>query len=172
MWTSGGGRGKSGSTWWSKSGMPLSSDGADTDKSIDPTTGDCYSKSGGVWSWLLNLKGPKGDKGDPGTNGTSGVNGTNGTDAAALASLIGTITLSESALVAISAGVRKLTVSIAGTLTTGNYLVFPTAATPTGYALHDSICSTNGQLTVSLTAPLLAIGASYSITCRVVRINT
>jgi len=103
--------------------------------------------------------GPKGDKGDPGTNATANT-------------LVGTITLAESAVIALSAGVRKLTVPLAGTVTGGNYLLFPAAATPAGYALHDAICSTAGQLTVSLTAPLLAIGQNYSIQCRVVRVIT
>lgn len=38
--------------------------------------------------------------------------------------------------------------------------------------MTDAICTTAGQLQVSLTAPALAIGASYSIPVRVVRINT
>lgn len=116
-------------------------------------------------------QGIQGIQGPPGNNGTSGINGTNGVNTTSNV-LVGTITLTETAVVAIAAGVRKLTVSLAGTVTTGNYLVFPASATPTGYALHDAICQTNGQITVSLTAPFLAVLASYSIPCRVVRIMT
>lgn len=85
--------------------------------------------------------------------------------------LVGTVTVTETAAIALSAGVRKVTVSATGAVVGGNYLLFPTAATPAGYALADVVCVTPNQLQVTVTAPLLAIGASYSITCRLVKIN-
>lgn len=54
----------------------------------------------------------------------------------------------------------------------GNYLAFPTVVPPAGYGIMDAICTANGTLQVSVIAPLLAIGASYSIPVRIVRINT
>ncbi len=115
---------------------------------------------------IQGIKGDKGDKGDTGLQGIQGPQGTPGGTA------MPNVTISETAVIAITAGVRKVTVACTGTTTTGNYLVFPISATPTGYALHDCICQSNNFLTISLTAPLLSIGASYSIPCRVVKINT
>lgn len=87
--------------------------------------------------------------------------------------LIGTVTVGETALVALTAGVRKVTVTAPGTVVGGNYLLFPTAATPAGYALGlDVVCVVAGQLQVSITAPLLALGANYSIPCRLIKINS
>jgi hypothetical protein len=104
--------------------------------------------------------GSKGDKGDRGDTGASG------------ATLVGTATITETALIALSGGTRKVTVPIAGVVPSGNYLLFPVSATPANYGIIDCVCVTNGQLQVTMTAPLLALGASYSIPVRVVRINT
>lgn len=86
--------------------------------------------------------------------------------------LVGSVTITETAIVALSAGVRKVTVSAPGAVVGGNYLLFPTAATPANYALADTVCVVADQLQVSVTAPLLALGASYSFTCRLVKVNT
>lgn len=84
--------------------------------------------------------------------------------------LVGTVTVTETAVLALSAGVRKVTVTAPGAVVGGNYLLFPTAATPANYALADVVCVVNGQLQVSVTAPILALGASYSFTCRLVKL--
>lgn len=128
--------------------------------------------------------GPKGDKGDKGDAGPQGIQGIPGQTGAvggvgpqgvtgsSGATLVGTAMISETAVIALSAGTRKVTLSAAGTVTTGNYLLFPVSATPANYGIIDCACVTNGQLQVTMTAPLLALGASYSIPVRVVRINT
>lgn len=97
---------------------------------------------------------------------------------AGLASSIGTITVGQNALVAISAGVRTIPVSLVGVVKDGNYLVFPAVTTaypnglPAGYQLQPvAVASADGVLQVTLTAPILAIGASYSISARVLRIG-
>lgn len=107
--------------------------------------------------------GAKGDKGDTGATGPAGTPGN---------ALIGTVAIGETAVVAILAGVRKVTVACPGTVPTGNYIAFPVSATPAGYAINDAICSTAGQITVTVNGPALALGASYSIPCRIVKVNT
>ena len=87
-----------------------------------------------------------------------------------VAQLLGTVTVTETAVIALSAGVRKVTVTAPGAVVGGNYLLFPTAATPANYALADVVCVVAGQLQVSVTAPILALGATYSFTCRLVKI--
>ncbi len=89
--------------------------------------------------------------------------------------LLGTVTLSENALVAISAGVRRLTMTTPtnwGVAPGQNLLLFATSLPSGSYATHDVIATAANTIQVGLTAPLLAIGASYSITARLVRINT
>jgi hypothetical protein len=103
-------------------------------------------------------------------------------DAGGMNALVGTVVLSENAVVAISAGVRKVTVARSGTVVGGRYLFFPltctvnggasTPGTPAGYALHDCICLTAGQITISLTAPLLTLGSAYTITGDLVQVKT
>lgn len=91
-----------------------------------------------------------------------------GTDAIVL---VGTSTVGETATVAISAGVRPVTTTVAGVVVGGAYQVVATSAPPAGYALHDAFASATNTLKVNVTAPLLAIGASYSIPIKVYRLS-
>lgn len=84
---------------------------------------------------------------------------------------MGNISLTQTATVAISAGVRTLTFTVPNLLANDKTLLFPIAALPTGYYIVAVIASAANTLQVSLQAPLLAIGATYSITCRVVVIR-
>lgn len=85
--------------------------------------------------------------------------------------MAGNITITQNALVVIAAGVRKVDVPLAGGVVGANYLLFPAAATPAGYGLIDCVCVTAGQLQVTLIGPSLALGASYSIPARVLRVT-
>lgn len=86
---------------------------------------------------------------------------------------IGTVTIAQTAVIAIVAGIRTITFTgLTSLLTTDNVLLFPVVTAgvgiPDGYAIHNAWCSAAGTLKVALSAPLLAIGASYSIPCRVI----
>lgn len=93
--------------------------------------------------------------------------------------LMGTAVISE---MAAAAGIREVTVALAGVAVGGRYLAFSTSyklnggssvpGRPPSYSLIDAVCNTVDQITISLNAPLLGIGDSYEITCSVVRINT
>ncbi|MGT2515134.1 hypothetical protein ACVOMT_13700 [Sphingomonas panni] len=88
--------------------------------------------------------------------------------------LLGTVTLSETAaLVAISGGTRRLTITtpVAWGVKIGDDLAVSPVSVPAGYATHDVTVTGPNTITVGLTAPLLAVGASYSIQCRVRRFN-
>lgn len=117
------------------------------------------------------VPGPKGDTGATGSTGATGPAGATGgvgpTGPSALVKL-GNITLSENAVIAINAGIRTITrTGITGLLKDDNVILVPTAALPAGYAIHNAVATANGTLQITLNAPLLAVGASYSITCRV-----
>lgn len=85
---------------------------------------------------------------------------------------LGTTTITQQAVVALSAGIRTVTLTgVAGVLKDDDILLFPTAALPAGYALHNAVATAAGTLVVTFTAPVLAIGASFSIGCRVVALR-
>lgn len=109
--------------------------------------------------------GPSGTKGDKGDAGSAGANGTNATI------LVGTVTLAEAALITLALGVRRLTVSMTGTVTAGSYLALPVSAPPAGYSIQDCYCSTANQITVGLIVPALGVATSYSIPVRIFRVN-
>lgn len=90
-----------------------------------------------------------------------------------LSTLVGSVSLGQTAAIAINAGIREVTVSLTGATVAGRYMAFAktyqlnggasTPGRPSGYAIVDTVCNTAGQITVSINAPLLAIGASYTI---------
>lgn len=108
----------------------------------------------------LNIGVPRGDKGDTGLSG---------------ATLLGTVTLSETAqLISINAGTRRVTITTptAWGVTPGqNLLLFPVAVPNASYATHDVIATAANTLSIGLTTPAIALLASYSISARLVRIN-
>jgi len=81
------------------------------------------------------------------------------------------VTIGETAVIAILAGVRKVTVSVTGVAAGSNYLLFPISATPAGYAIADVVATAANTLQVTITVPAIALGQSYSIPCRVIRLS-
>lgn len=108
----------------------------------------------------------KGDMGPPGPAST--VPGPQGQPGATVA---GNITVTQTATVSISAGIRSLSFALQGVKVGDALSIVPTGPLPTGYAIHNIVATADNTVQVTLTAPLLAIGASYSIPCRVYKIN-
>lgn len=102
---------------------------------------------------------------------TTDVNSATPINGSSAVTFIGTGTVAETAVVAISAGVRQVTVPVAGVVTGEAYTVAASGSVPNGYALHDCYCSANGTLKVNVTAPLLAIGQNYSIPVKVFKLT-
>lgn len=140
-------------------------DGKDGLNGIDGTNGkdapppSDYQVSAAVSACLAVNPPPAGKEGPRGPIGPSAV------------VPLGNITISQTAAIAIAAGIRSLNFSVPGLLKDDNVLVFPSAALPAGYAIHGAIALANGSLQVTLTAPLLAIGATFSIPCRVIALR-
>lgn len=95
--------------------------------------------------------------------------------------LVGQVQVGQSALVAIALGIREVTVDLAGTVPGERYLAFcrsfklngaatSTPGRPASYTLLDVACNTAGKITVSINAPLLAIGASYALAVDIMRL--
>lgn len=146
---------------------------------------------------LSAITGPQGVKGDTGNTGNTGAAATiaagtvtknapgttptvtnSGSSSAATFNFglpiglsgvqVGTVTLAETALVAISAGVRALTFTVSGVAAGEPLEIYPNAALPTGYGIFGVIATAANTVQVTLIAPLLAIGASYSIPCKII----
>lgn len=116
------------------------------------------------WIDLITIASLKGDPGAPANN------------------LIGNVAIAQTAIVAIALGIREVTVPLAGTVVGERYQAFArsyrlngatnaTPGRPAGYTILDCACNTAGQITVSLNAPLLAIGAAYIINTDIVKVN-
>jgi len=92
----------------------------------------------------------------------SGVISTSGMTAVTLP----TVNVTETAVVAIALGWRNVTVTCAGVLAGDRIQINPTSA-PTGYAIGQAVATANNTLQVQVYAPLLAIGSSYTIQCKI-----
>lgn len=115
--------------------------------------------------------GPIGPKGDTGATGATGATGPKGDPAGVQ---LGTITVSETAVIAIVAGVRRVTVTTPtawGVAPGQNLAVFPVSVPNSSYAVHDVIATAANTVSVGVTVPLIAVAGSYSIQCRLVRIT-
>lgn len=103
-------------------------------------------------------------------NSGTGVLGISGGNTLTLPTAIYTanVTVSQTAVVALLGGVRKVTITGATGINAGDrVLLTPTGSTPAGYALGDVVATAANTLEVSFTAPALALGASFSIPCKV-----
>lgn len=96
------------------------------------------------------------------------------TDGKSAAALLGTVTIAQTATVALTAGIRRVVIGVPASL--GLAAGDPIALAPTkaidGYAIHDAIAVSATSINVGITAPLLSIGGSFSIPAKLFRFNT
>jgi hypothetical protein len=136
---------------------------------------------GTLTAWLASLVGAAGASaydiarelgyGGTKTQWLASLNGAPGKNASAI---LGTANLTQTATVAISAGTRRLALTIPAIwgVVAGDPLMALPSATVTGYAIHDVVAVSPTSISVGFTAPLLAIGASFTIPLRIARLNT
>jgi hypothetical protein len=136
---------------------------------------------GTLTQWLTTLVGAAGASaydlaraagyGGTQTAWLASLKGAAGKDASAY---LGTITIGQTATVVIQAGIRRLVVAIPAALgvSAGDSLYLAPTKAIDGYALHDVVVISPTALSVGLTAPLLAIGASFAIPAKLFRFNT
>lgn len=84
---------------------------------------------------------------------------------------LGTITLAETAVVAITAGPRIVTFTLAGVIAGEPLEIFAISAMPAGYGIFGAVATAANTIQVTLMVPLLAIGASYSIPCKIIALR-
>lgn len=118
--------------------------------------------------------GPTGATGATGATGPTGQTGATGAKGDPGATLLGSITVAETILVAVGSGARRVTITTptAWGVTAGQALIaFATTVPTSAYAVHDVIATGANTISVAVSTPALAVAASYSIPCRIVRIN-
>ena len=118
---------------------------------------------------VAGATGPQGATGAQGSTGLTGATGPSG------AVLVGTCTVTQTAAVAISAGPRTVSSTCTGVVSGGYYFLAETAtsltANPSYGIFAGATSAAANTLQVTLYAPLLAIGASYTITFTVYKIG-
>lgn len=142
-----------------------------------PTVTNSGTASNAVFDFGI----PAGAKGDDAFQ-VAVAAGFGGTRAQWLASLqgapgattLGTITVAETIAVAIGSGVRRVTLTTPaawGVVAGQNLIAFPASVPASTYAVHDVIATAANTISVAVSTPALAVLASYSISCRLVRIG-
>lgn len=148
----------------------------------------------GAASTVAGPKGDKGDKGDPGSNATAtplasnapqplGASALIGSSSAAARedhvhplpsgrlAFLGNVTVSETTLLSLALGMKRMTLSLSG-VTTADRLVFvPTGVPTAGCEAVNVYASAANQVTVAYFVPALGVGATYSIPIAVYRIT-
>lgn len=130
------------------------------------------------------LKGDTGTSGVAGSQGPTGTKGDTGATGSPANTLIGTVSLIQSAqLLAIQAGIKDLTVDLAGTLVGERYQPFIrkyklngaasyTNGKPPNYSVIDAGCAVANKITVSHNTPAIALlGGQYELVCDIVKVN-
>lgn len=123
------------------------------------------------------LQGPKGDTGSQGLTGAVGPKGDTGSQGVKGdpgSTLLGTLNVSETAVVALTAGTRRVTLttpSAWGVVSGQSLLIVPVSVPANTYAVHDVAVTGTNTISVGVTAPLVAVGMSYTIPCRIFRLN-
>lgn len=130
---------------------------------------------------IQGVKGDTGATGSVGATGPQGIQGVKGDAGSPANTLLGNYPLTQTATIAINLGIREVIATVPNTVVGERYQAFcrsyrlnggaVTNGKPVGYAVIDCACNTAGQITVSINAPLLAIGSSYILNCDIVKIN-
>lgn len=124
--------------------------------------------SGTQAQWLASLVGPKGSDA---TDAQVAEQVAAWMAAHPITTIVGTARLTFTATVQIAAGVHDYVVALAG-LAVGDALqLTPAAALPTGWAIHGAVVTKAGEMRLTVTTPLLAIGANVTIDLKVRRLN-
>jgi hypothetical protein len=84
--------------------------------------------------------------------------------------VLGTIAISQTAQLALAAGIRTIPVNVTGLAAGENVILQPTSALPSGYLLGLPVARA-GVLDVPVFAPAMIINQSYSIPARVLAVR-
>lgn len=102
------------------------------------------------------------------------TDGKNGADGKSAAALLGTVSITQTATVALTAGIRRVAITVPASLglAAGDPITLAPTKAIDGYAIHDAIAVSATSINVGISAPLLAIGGTFSIPAKLFRLNT
>ena len=125
--------------------------------------------------------GPQGVKGDTGAQGIQGVKGDTGDTGAAGAAaptngrltLIGNVTVTETTLLSLALGMKRMTLSLTGIATAdmGKLVVIPNGTSTTGCEVQNAYPVAANSVSIGYFTPALGLGATYTIPVSVYRIT-
>lgn len=124
------------------------------------------------------VPGPKGDKGEigpastvPGPKGDAGAPGAPGATGPSGSTFIGNVTVSETLLVALALGTKRMTKVLTGVGATDRLLAVPNGAATAGCEVLNATPAGANNVSVSYYTPALGIAATYSIPVSIYRMN-
>lgn len=126
------------------------------------------------------LKGPKGDtglKGDAGAIGPAGPKGDVGTAGAAGSNgapgltFLGNVTVSETLLISLSLGMKRMTLPLTGVATGTKILAVPNGTPSAGCEVVNAYPASANNVSIGYYVPALGIGATYTIPVSVYRVS-
>ncbi|WP_145923542.1 hypothetical protein [Sphingopyxis macrogoltabida] len=112
--------------------------------------------------------GPRGDSGQKGDKGDAGILGATGP---AAATFIGNVTITETLLVSLSLGMKRVTKALAGVALSDKLIAVPNGAPSAGCEVINAYPSSAGNVSIGYFVPALGIGATYSIPVSIYRMN-
>lgn len=105
------------------------------------------------------VPGPQGPAGSAGSTGPSG------------STLLGAVTVSETLLVSLSLGTKRMTKALVGVMTTDKLLAVPNGLPTSGCEVVNAYPASAGNVSIGYIVPALGVGATYSIPVAVYRMN-
>jgi len=88
-----------------------------------------------------------------------------------LLQLIGTVTVTETLLVSLALGMKRMALTLTGVATTDRLVFAPTGVPTAGCEAVNVYASGANQVTVAYFVPALGVGATYNIPVAVFRIT-
>lgn len=114
--------------------------------------------------------GPTGANGLAGATGATGATGPAGADGAPGLTFIGNVTITETLLVSLSLGMKRMTLALAGIVAGTKLQAVPNGTPSTGCEVVNAYPASNGNVSIGYFIPALGIGATYSIPVSIYRV--
>jgi len=112
--------------------------------------------------------GPQGPQGDTGAVGATGATGAAGAPGL---TLIGNVTVSETLLISLSLGMKRMTLPLTGVATGTRLLAVPNGTPSAGCEVVNAYPAATNSVSIGYYVPALGIGATYTIPVSVYRLS-
>lgn len=113
--------------------------------------------------------GATGPKGDTGAQGPQGIQGVPGITTGRLV-FIGNVTVSETLLISLSLGMKRMTVALSGVAVGDKLVGVPNGIPTTGCEFQNAYPASANNVSIGYFVPALGIGATYTIPVSVYKV--